>query len=298
MRIVYNSLVYFGIFLIGQVSSRELMIRRACQTDPSFSFCRHHTQTSEIRSEAQKKRDVFLQWSYVAAKDDQDIEDVDELETTRKKPYSIPDYCTRYADNFKAYCTNGHLTKLEGLLTHFCGSYMKNCNVAGKVEKLTESGKAEEVFPTPTPLLEKKKSANFCDGNSEKFKMECEKEGFMPEFFCRKYREMCGKLEKVDADTTKSVVDDDTDSLETPDEFEEHQKNLTSTEKVSPKEQQESTSSSSDSEAEGQGVGTDEVTAYCTNYIENYNFYCVGDMLPEHEKFCNSYKRNCPDRVS
>ena len=101
-------------------------------------------KTAEIRTESQKKRDVFLQWAFVAAKDEQDIEDVDELETTRKTAYSIPDYCTKYAANFKTYCTNGHLEKLEGLLTHFCGSYMKNCNVAGKVEKLTETGKTEE----------------------------------------------------------------------------------------------------------------------------------------------------------
>ncbi|PIC14175.1 hypothetical protein B9Z55_027171 [Caenorhabditis nigoni] len=171
---------------------------------------------------------------------------------------------------------------------------MKNCNVAGKVQKITESGKPEEVFPTPSPLFTtstSKPKLNYCDGNSEKYKRECEKEGFQPEDFCKKYRELCGTLEKVDADTTtRSVVDDDADSLETPAEFEEHQKNLTLSEKVA-QENEESV-------VEAQGAGTDEVTAYCTNYIENYNFYCVGDMVPEHKKFCDSYKRNCPDRVS
>ncbi|PIC11989.1 hypothetical protein B9Z55_028690 [Caenorhabditis nigoni] len=283
-------LTYFLILITVQVQCRELMIRRACQTDPTFSFCRHHTKTAEIRSEAQKKRDVFLQWSYVAAKDDQDIEDVDELEPPRKKPYSIPDYCTRYAENFKSYCTNGQLTKLEGLLTHFCGNYMTNCNVAGKVQQITESDRPEKIFPKTKPFFSTTTSKpNKCDGISEKYKMECEKEGFLPKFFCRKYLEMCGKLEKVDADTTKSVVDDDTDSLETPDEFEEHQRSLS--EKVSPKEDEDSVS-------EAQDVGIDEVKAYCTNYIENYNFYCVGDMDPDHGEFCNSYRRNCPDRVS
>ncbi|KAF1763661.1 hypothetical protein GCK72_011928 [Caenorhabditis remanei] len=280
-------LVYFCI-LTGLVEPRELMLRRACQTDPTFSFCRNHMKTAEIRTESQKKRDVFLQWAFVAAKDEQDIEDVDELETTRKTAYSIPDYCTKYAANFKTYCTNGHLEKLEGLLTHFCGSYMKNCNVAGKVEKVTETGKTEEVFPTPTPFYSTTvgpaPKTTYCDGNAQKFKKECEKEGFTPDRFCRKYRELCGKLEKVDADTTKSV-DDDLDSLETPDEFEEHEKQDIA---VTPKPE----------EVEGQGAGTDEVTAYCINYNENFNYFCVGDMAPEHEKFCNSYRKNCPDRVS
>ncbi|ULU13581.1 hypothetical protein L3Y34_016227 [Caenorhabditis briggsae] len=189
------------------------------------------------------------------------IEDVDELETTRKKAYSIPDYCTRYADNFKSYCSSG--------------------------------AQLEKVFPTPKPFFSTtttEPKLNYCEGNAEKYKKECEKEGFLPEVFCKKYRELCGNLEKVDADTTRSVVDDDADSLETPAEFEEHQKNLTLSEKVS-QENEESV-------VEAQGAGTDEVTVYCTNYIENYNFYCVGDMAPEHKKFCDSYKRNCPDRVS
>lgn len=75
---------------------------------------------------------------------------------------------------------------------------------------------------------------------------------------------------------------------ETPDEFEEHQ-----SQRIEKKGEE-----AEEAKPEAQGVGTDEVTAYCTNYVENYNFYCVGDMSPEHEKFCNSYKKNCPDRVS
>uniref|UniRef100_A0A1I7UJU8 CHCH domain-containing protein n=1 Tax=Caenorhabditis tropicalis TaxID=1561998 RepID=A0A1I7UJU8_9PELO len=266
-----------------------MLIRRACEMEPSFSFCRNHAKTAEIRTESQKKRDVFLQWAYVSAKDDQDIEDVDELETTRKKPDRISDYCKNYAHNYNSYCMDGHLEKLEGLLSHFCIRYTKNCKVAGKPNKMEKIRKTETVFPTPMPFFSTTPlpTVGYCDGNAMKYKMECEKEGFMPEDFCRKYKDMCGKLEKVDADTTKSVVDE-ADSLELPDEFEENEKEeRVESEKVKPEEQ-----------AEGQGVGTDEVTAYCTNYIENYNFYCVGDMVPEHEKFCNSYKKNCPDRVS
>uniref|UniRef100_A0A8R1J2D0 Uncharacterized protein n=1 Tax=Caenorhabditis japonica TaxID=281687 RepID=A0A8R1J2D0_CAEJA len=278
------------------------------------------TATQKIRSESEKKHDIFLRWAYVAAKDAEDIEHVDteELEKTRGKSLSVPDYCTKYMDNFKNYCTSGSLEKLEGLLAQFCGSYARNCDV--KVGKLsvkesfpTPSPHLPSEFPTPRPSLSMpvenptaSSSTDYCAENQKKNEMECEKEGFQPESFCTEYKKKCPKLETIDDETMNSVGEGETeteteketekekadtktaepaDSLETPDEFEKHENQKV--EKVK-----------EDEEAEAQGSGTDEVTAYCTNYIENYNFYCVGDMAPEHEKFCDSYKKNCPDRVS
>ncbi|CAI2349781.1 unnamed protein product [Caenorhabditis sp. 36 PRJEB53466] len=277
-------LFYFLAVFLPIVGSRELMIQRACKINPELSFCRPHITTAKIRSESEKKHDIFLRWAFVAAKDAQDIEesvDTEELETTRKTTYSVEDYCTKYKANFEAYCSSGSFEKLEGLLAQFCASYTKNCgNVAGKIAKV------EEVFPTPQPFLSStttleapKPVTDFCDENAEKNKSECEKEGFTPDSFCENYKKQCAKVEKVDDETGK----DEEDDLETPEEFEMNQK-------VEHKEEKAEV-------AEGQGASNDEVTAYCTNYIENYNFYCVGDMSPEHEKFCNSYKKNCPDRV-
>lgn len=268
-----------------------MLVRRACEINPEFSFCRRHTTTREIRSESEKKHDIFLRWAYVSAKDAQDIEDVDELETSRKKIYSIPDYCTKYSNNFSTYCLTGKLASLEGLLATFCSTYMKNCNIKGIVKEDKSTAKTEKVFPTPRPFIGALPSStsspkvSYCDGNMDRYKNECEKEGFQPEVFCRKFKEQCGKLDTIDADTTDDFGDD---SLETPDEFEEHQ-----SQRIEKKGEE-----AEEAKPEAQGVGTDEVTAYCTNYVENYNFYCVGDMSPEHEKFCNSYKKNCPDRVS
>lgn len=102
------------------------------------------TTTREIRSESEKKHDIFLRWAYVSAKDAQDIEDVDELETSRKKIYSIPDYCTKYSNNFSTYCLTGKLASLEGLLATFCSTYMKNCNIKGIVKEDKSTAKTEK----------------------------------------------------------------------------------------------------------------------------------------------------------
>lgn len=42
----------------------------------------------------------------------------------------------------------------------------------------------------------------------DRYKNECEKEGFQPEVFCRKFKEQCGKLDTIDADTTDDFGDD------------------------------------------------------------------------------------------
>ncbi|PAV73422.1 hypothetical protein WR25_04653 [Diploscapter pachys] len=42
---------------------------------------------------------------------------------------------------------------------------------------------------------------------------------------------------------------------------------------------------------------TSSVSQYCDQFIENYHFYCVGEILAEHAKFCNSFKKNCPEKV-
>lgn len=40
-----------------------------------------------------------------------------------------------------------------------------------------------------------------------------------------------------------------------------------------------------------------KVHDYCEQYWENFNFYCAGESSAEHEKFCRSYRNNCPQKV-
>ncbi|KAE9419627.1 hypothetical protein Angca_005078 [Angiostrongylus cantonensis] len=40
-----------------------------------------------------------------------------------------------------------------------------------------------------------------------------------------------------------------------------------------------------------------EVSQYCEKYLENFSFYCAGQSSPEYEKFCRSFRQNCPQKV-
>ncbi|VDM55916.1 unnamed protein product [Angiostrongylus costaricensis] len=40
-----------------------------------------------------------------------------------------------------------------------------------------------------------------------------------------------------------------------------------------------------------------KVSQYCEKYLENFNFYCAGQSSPEYEKFCRSFRQNCPQKV-
>ncbi|KAJ1351020.1 hypothetical protein KIN20_006954 [Parelaphostrongylus tenuis] len=40
-----------------------------------------------------------------------------------------------------------------------------------------------------------------------------------------------------------------------------------------------------------------EVSQYCEKYWENFNFFCAGQASAAYEKFCQSFRQNCPHKV-
>ncbi|KAK5967876.1 hypothetical protein GCK32_011384 [Trichostrongylus colubriformis] len=57
--------------------------------------------------------------------------------------------------------------------------------------------------------------------------------------------------------------------------------------------------SSFEEEKPGKGPEKDpKVQKYCDEFWENYNYYCAGDQSTGHEKFCRSYRTNCPHKLS
>ncbi|KHJ97302.1 hypothetical protein OESDEN_02724 [Oesophagostomum dentatum] len=39
------------------------------------------------------------------------------------------------------------------------------------------------------------------------------------------------------------------------------------------------------------------ITRYCEKFWENFNYFCAGESSSENEKFCRSYRNNCPQKV-
>ncbi|CAB3401333.1 unnamed protein product [Caenorhabditis bovis] len=265
-----------------------------------------------------QKGDVFLEWAQRAANDSKDIEDleIDEIGSSRHRPNNIDQYCRKYQKNFKNYCVKEKLTELEKLLGQFCVSYQKNCGGG----EIGGAPPAIDSFPTPEPLVPEKpvagqppipdkgtkgvQSSSYCEDYRKEYTDQCTETRVND--FCDSYSKKCvvdgetmaeKKLETVDSSTENeegSVVDqatekngndgengDDDDDLESFEEFEE-------SESAKEKDHNQGTSNS---------VTSDEVVHYCNNYTENYNYFCVGDMAPENEKFCDSFKKNCPDKA-
>ncbi|CAI5445585.1 unnamed protein product [Caenorhabditis angaria] len=278
----------FLIFLLifSSTETRDLFVKKACESEPNLIYCRPSFRAkfefSTPSPASDQNQNIFENWAKIVARDSKDIEDLEIDETGKRgKPENIDEYCSKYVANYKSYCSPGKLEILEGLLAQFCTIFQKNCGV---------SGNGDVDFPTPKPFFgagnEKKsmvvdsmvekmvenENDDFCTSKKSQFESECSpKTALKNQEFCGNYQKICGRIEKVDEKTDDDSLEDLDLDLE---ENAEHKKE----------------------EPEGQGAkNDDEVQKYCTNYVENYNFFCAGEKVPEHEKFCESYKKNCPD---
>ncbi|ETN84454.1 hypothetical protein NECAME_17144 [Necator americanus] len=100
------------------------------------------------------------------------------------------------------------------------------------------------------------------------------------EEFCTSYRDSCDK--QMSKSSSSSAFSKEIGDIEDVPEDEEAGGG------AQPSEEKEEKDTRKDS----------RVARYCEKYWENFNFYCAGESTYENEKFCRSYRTNCPQKIS
>ncbi|EYC40026.1 hypothetical protein Y032_0632g877 [Ancylostoma ceylanicum] len=304
-----NTMLSFVIFLavisFGEAVSLSL-VRVACARDPTLPFCDSHILGDPITSTPKplvttprlsaalgldkklpgydkEQQQQFLTWLSDQKDEvpDADI-DTEELESSHHVHSDVGEYCMKYKANFHHYCKNGNVDKLEGVLPQFCTVYGRHCGI--------------DDFPKPGPLLESKEqfkeetakqpsgsfkgsTTEYCGKFLEQYNQLCSAGGksTKAEEFCSSYKQSCNKsAAKPNSDLAKEI--EDIDDFPEPAGV-------------------GGGAPPSEEEEENETTKKPQVARYCDKYWENYNFYCAGESSADHEKFCRSYRSNCPQKV-
>ncbi|WKY01377.1 hypothetical protein Q1695_015405 [Nippostrongylus brasiliensis] len=302
MLFIYVFLLAVGVQLSTGVPLR--LVRIACAKDPTLSFCDSHilgdpvsrsssTTSTTAKPEADRssksipgygkeEEEQFLVW-LTDQKDEAPDVDTDEFETAHHKHTNIKDYCTKYKSNFNNYCMNSSVEKLEGVLPQFCAIYARHCGFEGDFPKpgalpIGKEDSAAKSSASDSGFF-KGPVARYCDKFATQYKQFCQ-ERVQPELgkadeFCASYRDSClSSKSKSSSDVAKEIDDID---LPDPDEG--------------------GAGAQISESRESRPSKDSEVQEYCEKYWENFNFFCAGESSMENEKFCRSFRKNCPQKV-
>ncbi|EYC40023.1 hypothetical protein Y032_0632g877 [Ancylostoma ceylanicum] len=297
--------IFLAVISFGEAVSLSL-VRVACARDPTLPFCDSHILGDPITSTPKplvttprlsaalgldkklpgydkEQQQQFLTWLSDQKDEvpDADI-DTEELESSHHVHSDVGEYCMKYKANFHHYCKNGNVDKLEGVLPQFCTVYGRHCGI--------------DDFPKPGPLLESKEqfkeetakqpsgsfkgsTTEYCGKFLEQYNQLCSAGGksTKAEEFCSSYKQSCNKsAAKPNSDLAKEI--EDIDDFPEPAGV-------------------GGGAPPSEEEEENETTKKPQVARYCDKYWENYNFYCAGESSADHEKFCRSYRSNCPQKV-
>ncbi|KAK6743416.1 hypothetical protein RB195_010585 [Necator americanus] len=301
------------ILFLGLISFSEAVslsqVRIACAADPKLPFCDSHVLGHPVPSTAKPlqpstkpssvmdlgkelpgytrdEQQQFFTWLIEDQKDEVTDSDVDteELESSHHAHGDVGKYCAKYKPNFDHYCKKDKLEKLDGILPQFCSVYRSHCGV--------------EDFPKPGPLLETKQPreeaaespreaftgshTKYCENFLKQYRELCNAGSTLgkAEEFCTSYRDSCDK--QMSKSSSSSAFSKEIGDIEDVPEHEEAGGG------AQPSEEKEEKDTRKDS----------RVARYCEKYWENFNFYCAGESTYENEKFCRSYRTNCPQKIS
>ncbi|KJH50753.1 hypothetical protein DICVIV_03100 [Dictyocaulus viviparus] len=264
------------------------LVQSACAENPNLAFCDSHllenftpppTQ-STVTSEPLKTSDAknanrsneetqFMAW-LIDQNDEALNMEIDESERPQKHSNGKK-YCSKYKDNFGMYCKKSNIESLEQVLQKFCTIYAHQCE-------------NHSDFPTPGPLLPSSESTTqdsdedstgYCHKFLAHFQKLCsinqQYDSKKTNEFCSTYRDRCQSSTLNDLVKDNEQIDDLPDSLEIDTTFQ-------------PRKEENKKPES-------------DISTYCEKYWENFNFYCAGQSTSGHEKFCESFRRNCPQKI-
>ncbi|KAK6026240.1 hypothetical protein OSTOST_07842 [Ostertagia ostertagi] len=181
-------------------------------------------------------------------------------------------YCEKFADQFKHFCEGAQRSEF-GKANEFCASYRDSC-------------KMSEPSPTSKIPADLGKPESSAAGGATESTEETEETNPKPLRGppAAPVPESTPVPKVPESPKTSSGKPGSTeDSEELPDSAE-----------IGAGSQSSAEQEKQDKEHEKDP----KVQKYCEDFSENYNFYCAGDQSTGHEKFCRSFRTNCPHKLS